>query len=212
MSLHQIKVARKEVLAIVRENKEKHDVILKDAIEGYWLEAEGFLKKYEKEQCSQLEKAHKDSLKVMRKNLRTNKKNIKEQVKKELDLVKQRKKDGPFVYMRNRYPEDHTDDYIGTIRRLELCVEDQLELDNNEFDCYIRNKWQWRQSFITANTGYVSSLYTNNLGISCSYALTSSWGVYGDNALKGSPGLTGSLAGLYAYNAGTGSVSLLSNF
>ena len=56
MSLQEIKVARTDVLKIVQENKEKHDGILKTAIEGYWIDAESYLKKFEKEE---LEKAAK---------------------------------------------------------------------------------------------------------------------------------------------------------
>ena len=67
MSLHQVKVAREEVLKIVRENKEKHDGILKTAIEGYWLDAEAYLKKYEKEEIEKANKNHKAQLKKLRK-------------------------------------------------------------------------------------------------------------------------------------------------
>jgi len=174
MSLHQVKVSTKEVLGIVKENKQKHDAILKDAIEGYWFEAEKSLKRTEKEQISAWEKAHKEQLKRMRKQLRDNKKNLREQIKKELGFVEKRKKDGPWQYMRNTYPETHADDYIGTIRRLELCVETEVELDTQEFDRYVRNKWEWRDSFICSNSGYVTSYYSNTTSYP-TIALSSSW-------------------------------------
>lgn len=191
MSLHQIKVSRQNVLEIVKENKKKHDAIFKDAVEGFWMEAEKALKKTEKDQLSAWEKAHKEQLKKMRKQLRDNKKALKEQIKKELDLVSRRKKDGPWSYMRNPYPENHADDYVGTIRRLELCVENEVELDTDEFDQYVRNKWEWRGRFLASNTSYVTSYYSSpfygtgsclaisgawaSQSLSSSYALTASY-------------------------------------
>ena len=170
MSLHQVKVGRQEVLEIVRENKKKHDALLKDAVEGFWTEAEKQLKKYEKDSIAGWERSHKERLKKMRKELRDNKKNLKEQVKKELGFVEGRKKDAPWVYMSKKYPENHADDYVGTIRRLELCVEKEVELDTTEFDRYVRNKWEWRASFLNNNTGYVTAFYSSSPGCSGSYS------------------------------------------
>jgi len=170
MSLHQVKVGRQEVLDIVKENKKKHDALLKDAIEGFWTEAEKQLKKCEKDIISGWEKNHKEKLKKMRKELRDNKRNLKEQVKKEIGFVEGKKKDAPWIYMNKKYPENHADDYIGTIRRLELCVEKEVELDTTEFDRYVRNKWEWRASFLNNNTGYVTSFYNNSPGCSGSYS------------------------------------------
>jgi len=189
MSLQQIKVAREEILSIVKENKKKHDDILKDSIEGYWLEAEKTLKRYEKDTLYHAEKNHKEQLKKMRKSLRDKKKEVREQVKKELEFVEKRKKDAAFVYMRNKYPENHSDDYIGTIRRLELCVDKEVELDVVEFDKYVRNKWEWRDSFITSNSGYVTSLW------GASYAGTGSCAdLYGNGLAVTDSWCSGSIA------------------
>lgn len=186
MSLQQIKVSREEILSIVKENKEKHDRILKDAIEGYWVEAGKYLKKYEKDNLAALDKNHKDQLKRMRKQLRDQKKAIKEQVKTELGFVQEKKKDAPWSYMRNKYPENHEDDYIGTIRRLELCVEPQVELDVLEFDKYVRNKWEWKNAFITTNSAYCNSYYNSPLTASWSQgvAISASYAITGSNTLK----------------------------
>jgi hypothetical protein len=161
MSLHQVKVKREEVLNIVKENKSKHDQLLKEAIEGYWVEAENQLKKIEKDNVTAWNKQLNDTIKRLRKENRAKIKGLKEQVAKELDLVKKREKTG-YTYMRNAFPEDHSDDYEGTIRRLELTVSDEVELDTNEFDSYVRNKWVWRDSFLTSNTLYAKSFYSNS--------------------------------------------------
>jgi len=191
MSLQEVKVSREDVLKIVRQNKEKHDSLLKTAIEGYWIDAESFLKKFEKEEIEKYNKSHKQQLKQLRKNRKDYLKTLKMRVKEDLDRVKDRNLKKGFNYWRNNYPEDHVDDYMGTIRRLELSVEPELKLDTHEFDSYILNRWTWKQSFITSNSCYISSWAT------ASYAISSSWS-------SGS-----SLSSNYF---GTGSVVELANF
>jgi len=195
MSLQQIKVARKDVLKIVQENKEKHDSILKTAIEGYWIDAEAYLKKYEKDTVENVIKNHKAQLKKLRKEHKAYVKAIKSQVKDDLEKVKNRTRDKGFNYWRGAYPEDHGDDYLGTIRRLELCVEPEIELESNEFDAYIRNKWSWKNSFIASNSAYVSSWATASYCVNA-YQPNASWGVQAVSA---------------SY-CGTGSLSALANF
>lgn len=160
MSLQEIKVARQSVLDIVRENKEKHDTILKDAVNGYWINAEAHLKKYEKDTVEALNKAHRARLKALRKQHKEELKNLKANLKSDLTNVTDKTRDKGFFYWHGKYPEDHSDDYLGTIRRLELCVENEVNLNNNEFDSYIRNKWSWKESFISSNRGYANSYWT----------------------------------------------------
>lgn len=206
MSLYQVKVQTSEVLKIVKENKEKHDIIFNDAVDGYWADAVDFLKKYEKETIAAHEKTHRDQLKLMRKNLKTTKAAIKEQVKKELALVNEKNKVG-YKYMRNVFPENHTDDYAGTIRRLELSVDKEIELDTNEFDSYIRNKWAWRDSFLTSNTGYVNSKSARSgiVGLgntNPSYKLDVMGNVYNHPSYCGTGSwVSGSVSSSYALNS-----------
>jgi hypothetical protein len=164
MSLQEIKVSREEVLKIVKENKEKHDLILMGAIEGYWLNAEEYLKKYEKDQLDAINKNHKEQLKRLRKARKDAVKTLKTNIKTDLEKVKEKDRSKGFNFWKGQYPEDHGDDYLGTIRRLELCVDKDVELESNEFDAYIRNKWSWRDAFITSNSGYVTSYYSNQTG------------------------------------------------
>ena len=163
MSLSKVKVSKSELLGIVIDNKKKHDEIFEAAEQGYWLDAQEFLQKYQKDQLVQLKKNH---LKVV--------KDLKKQVSKELRMVEQKKKDGYF-YMRKPFPENHSDDYEGTIKRLELSIEPEIELESNEFDCYVRNKWQWRQSFLTTNSGYANYACSGSYPLTSSYSLNSSW-------------------------------------
>jgi predicted DNA binding CopG/RHH family protein len=197
MSLQEIKVARKDVLKIVQENKEKHDGILKTAIEGYWIDAESYLKKYEKEELEKALKNHKAQLKRCRKEHKEFVKSVKTRIKEDLEKVKSRTRDKGFNYWRGAFPEDHGDDYLGTIRRLELCVEPEIELNNNEFDAYIRNKWTWKESFVTSNRGYVTSCAA----------------VWVSGSVLGNAYQSNAISSSYAMPwSGTGSVAALASF
>ena len=210
MSLQEVKVSREEVLNIVKENKEKHDGILKTAIEGYWLDAESFLKKNEKEQVEQINKTHKQQLKTLRKNRKEYLKSVKSRTKEDLDRVKDRTRDKGFNYWNKPYPEDHGDDYLGTIRRLELCVDGEVKLDSHEFDAYIRNKWAWKDSFLNSNRGYVTSWaatssYCLANNVWPSYATSASWA---SCSVSSSYAISGSSLSLY----GTGSLLAFNSF
>jgi len=176
MSLQEVKVSREEVLKIVQENKTKHDLVLTEAIAGYWLDAETHSKKHEKDELETINKTHRERLKQLRKARKEAIKQLKVNTKSDLDQIKAKDKSKGFRYWNGKYPEDHGDDYTGTIRRLELCVEPQVELDTNEFDAYIRNKWQWRDSFLGSNSCYVTSYRSSpHFAVSASYATNATW-------------------------------------
>jgi hypothetical protein len=54
-----------------------------------------------------------------------------------------------FVDMRT--PECHEDDYTVVINMLRMSTEGEIEVDQTEFECYVMDKWPWRDSFL-ANT------------------------------------------------------------
>jgi hypothetical protein len=59
-------------------------------------------------------------------------------------------------YLGLSYPEDHSDEYDRVIRMLELSSDDKIQLTSSEFDCYVRNQWNWRKAFLTVNSTYIS--------------------------------------------------------
>jgi hypothetical protein len=196
MSLQEIEVNRKEVLEIVKVNKQKHDKILADAVEGYWLNADKTLKEYKE-----------DRLKELKKYYQKNVKDLKKQIRDDLELVAKRKKNGPFTHLRKVFPEDHSDDYNSVIRKLELCVEDTIELVGNEFDQYVRNKWAWRDSFLTTNCDYaITGAYAISSSYSLSSSLSSSWSSYSLSSSLSSSWLSYSLSS--SLSGGTGLIGL----
>lgn len=56
-------------------------------------------------------------------------------------------------------PVDKTEEYDQVISMLEMCVEDVIELDNQQFANYVLDKWGWKASVTTTNSSYSSKKY-----------------------------------------------------
>lgn len=55
-------------------------------------------------------------------------------------------------------PVDQTADYDRALRMLDLTADDVVELEEHEFDCYVMDKWHWRNQFLSSNSAYVAGL------------------------------------------------------
>lgn len=53
-------------------------------------------------------------------------------------------------------PENHTDDFNTAIKMLDWHTEDDIELEQHEFEQYVENRWAWRASFAANTQSYVS--------------------------------------------------------
>lgn len=51
-------------------------------------------------------------------------------------------------------PESHVDDFDRAIRMLRLSTQSEIELDERQFDAYVRNQWNWGRQFLQANASY----------------------------------------------------------
>lgn len=58
------------------------------------------------------------------------------------------------VFLQLQAPQDHTDDYDNVISMLEMSVDDVIELEAHDFQCYVMDKWTWMQAATTLNTMY----------------------------------------------------------
>jgi len=54
-------------------------------------------------------------------------------------------------------PEDHTRDYDNAIRMLELSVDNEIELDEQDFQHYVMDQWVWRAAFTATNVRYLET-------------------------------------------------------
>jgi len=79
----------------------------------------------------------------------------------EIEKLLQKAKDSKIGESIPRYiqlpePDNHTDDYDRIISMLEMSVEGEIELNNVEFDSYVRDKWSWSHESLTKNMYYLS--------------------------------------------------------
>ena len=54
------------------------------------------------------------------------------------------------------YPVNYSNDYTRVIRMLELTSENNITLTSNEFDAYVQNQWNWKNSFLGTNSLYIT--------------------------------------------------------
>jgi hypothetical protein len=51
-------------------------------------------------------------------------------------------------------PVNHLDEFDQVIRMLELSKGNEVDLDGNEFRCFMLNKWGWQHQFLASNVMY----------------------------------------------------------
>lgn len=55
-------------------------------------------------------------------------------------------------------PQDHTDEYDNAIEMLRMDIEEHIEISAHDFQCYVRDKWQW-----SAHANFLNSTYAAGL-------------------------------------------------
>ena len=80
-----------------------------------------------------------------------------------LNLLKQRmkeiKKTGEVnVHFNLRPPEDHRKDYNTLIKMLEMSVDNEIELNQVEFQEYVLNQWEWQNRVAATKAFYSQNL------------------------------------------------------
>jgi len=53
-----------------------------------------------------------------------------------------------------KVPTNHVDDYDRAIEMLSLCTDTEIELSEDMFQCYVRDKWRWQKDFLWSNSRY----------------------------------------------------------
>ena len=53
-------------------------------------------------------------------------------------------------------PEDHTADYDHSIRMLEMCVDDQIEISADDFERLVMDQWGWKAKWSETTSNYLS--------------------------------------------------------
>lgn len=151
-SMTNVVIEKAELLKILKDNKEKHDVIFDAACDGYW----NLAKEKIEEKKLEFEKAINEAKEEFTYEL--SKISAKLEKKEKFDY------DGAIVVhfkynsaLNLKYPESHARDYERSIRLVELSVYNRVNLNDTEFERYIMNNWEWRNSFLAANNLYAMS-------------------------------------------------------
>jgi hypothetical protein len=83
-----------------------------------------------------------------------------DKAEKELNkkLVQVKKHEKIENYLGLDYPANFSDDYDRAIEMVKLSSDNELILTSQEFDCYVRNRWSWRSTFINSSTNYLTGM------------------------------------------------------
>lgn len=140
----KITVGRKKLLEKLKENREKHAAEYKLAVAGY---KEVALKK--------LSDAREKSRKELEKNLDIVRGKINDfsaetatEYRDFLMLVS-------AVQVELKVPRNYTDKYDAAIDMVDWDVNETLELSYSEFQCFVRDIWDWTDDFRFTNSAYL---------------------------------------------------------
>lgn len=64
----------------------------------------------------------------------------------------------PSAFFADRPPEDHSKDYEVVIKMLEFETEETVEIMQDQFECYVMDRWKWKDEFVASNRTYAAKL------------------------------------------------------
>ncbi len=138
-SLGRVRMQKANLLQKLGENRDRHREEFKDSLEGYWdalaTEIGALHDKISTSMMKHIEKA---------------------QAKDEDTRISW----GGFS-VDIKKPNDHTDDFERAIAKLECDLADKVDLNSQEFDRYVLNKWEWTQEHMTSITSFAPSHLAN---------------------------------------------------
>jgi hypothetical protein len=119
-----------EVIETLKKNRAEHEEIYNEAVEGY---REKFIE------------ALNETIKMV------------EEKRNEL-----REKRLPSSYLespinRLRSPSNSLKEYDTVLEMLELTPDETIVLDQDQYNCYMKDNWYWMKEFLTTNSAYSAS-------------------------------------------------------
>lgn len=125
----EFEFSREELLARMKENRDKHSLQFKQALVGYYLE----VAEQAKDIASQARKLSKEAEEASKGNGSVDNNNF---------------------YVQAIKPEDHTADYNRVIDMFELAKQDTIKLNERQFAQFIRDEWDWKDRVYATNAFY----------------------------------------------------------
>lgn len=172
-SMSEVVMKKDELLKKLVENKAKHDVILANAIAGYWELAK---EKLEARRITFLKTVTDYQEDI---NKEVSRISAKIENKEELPAYLSLKAFAIDLSLGLIYPQDHSQDYDRAIRMMEASIYDEVKLSVDEFDAYVLNNWEWKKNFLATNVGYVNSMRMKYKKLSAPVGREGSQGSFG---------------------------------
>lgn len=141
--MRSVKAKTSELLGTIRANLEKHRAEYAEAFEGYKLEAQEALKVYQ----AQVQEAVNTVSKRVQES---------EQPRDKPVMLLDGLRSVPLPTL--RVPEDHSKDYEVVIRMLEFETQPTIDIDADQFECYVMDRWEWKDDFAVSHERYSKSL------------------------------------------------------
>lgn len=147
MDLHDriIEVDRKNLVEILAANRERHIEEYRVALAGY---REAATKKLDEDGHAAI-KSLVENLKRIAVDIETFDPDKPHQFTDRFILIKQ-------VIMSLPVPKSYADMYASAISIANWDVNDTLKLTYAEFECFVRNQWDWTEEFQATNSSYTS--------------------------------------------------------
>lgn len=83
---------------------------------------------------------------------------IKKHLEKAIASVNEENYSSDIIYFRINAPVDYTEKYQTVIDMLEYSTNEEIELDSPSFKAYIKNQWDWTDSFKAYSTSLKGQL------------------------------------------------------
>lgn len=128
VQMREVKVNKADLLKVIRENRTKHIEEFKEACDGY---KEMALAKIT---------------------------DVMEELKGKIGRLKEGQAIALMaVNFGLQVPESHEAEYDTVIRMLEMSIDDTLLVRTDEFECYVMDRWDWKDRWSASNVGYVAT-------------------------------------------------------
>ena len=73
---------------------------------------------------------------------------FKENYIKECNKMIERAEDGDFIFRFSvMQPQSHEEDYDTILTMLNMSLDDQIELEEHDFQRYVQDNWEWKDNF-----------------------------------------------------------------
>jgi hypothetical protein len=126
-----VTVLRKDLLTTLRENLKTHKEVYEEAMKGY-----------QDAKITKMSNLATATSQAMRENTQANRKAVHEAYN---------------FYSNLSLPQDNSESYELAIEIMKWETEEKIELNINDFQCYVRDRWNWKAAFRGSVNAYANN-------------------------------------------------------